>query len=82
MRPPDLKRSRPRRKTAAKHVAVDEPVRLRVAADDGGRKKLRHGPGLASRPPSGALSAPPPRARGGERSGHWPDLLAHHFVLA
>ena len=42
--PPELARPHPRRESRAEALAVDEPVRLRVAADDRGRKeRQRHG---------------------------------------
>ena len=55
--PPELLRPHPRRQRPAQLLAVDEPVRLRVAPDDGRGQERQHPP----EPRTRSRSASPPR---------------------
>src|SRR5205814_8148451 len=71
---PDLLRTHARRKTAAEHMAIDKPVRLRIAADHGRGQEWHQSARLICAstwqlPPDGCAGMPATRTgSGSERS--------------
>ncbi len=70
--PPELERAHPRRQPVAEPLAVDEPVRLRVAPDDRREQRFRHRRRRRRRPRRRAPRTPrttPPSPRSWTQAG-------------